>query len=180
MTRAISFSFIGWLIAKIGEIGEATRRWEKIQKVRVEAKALEGIEFRALPKGNETLQLPFGNLFFGPEIEDTMKIPANLLLKGSEEFGKELSSEQMAFLDLIGREAEMVGFDIELKKLIFHDQREPVIHMLLKPAKTFHELIGQGFEDQKALPPVSEFKTLFDLFQDESNLVAIKSRDRGN
>jgi len=162
MTKSISFSLVSWLAAKIGEISEATKRWEQIQKIRVEAKTLEGIEFKALPEGREYLQLAFGNLFYGP---------------GNEEFSKELSTEQLVFFDLISRAAKLAGFDMEIKKLVFHDRTEPVIHALLKPTKNLQELIGQRFEEQKALPPASlEFEKIFDFLWDETDLVAVKSR----
>ena len=178
MTKSISFNLIGWLVAKIGEIGEATKRWEKIQKIRVEAKTLEGIEFKALPEGREYLRLPFGNLFFHPESEAYAKVPANLRLSEYEEQGKGLSAERLIFFDLMNQAARLAGYDIEMKKLIFLDRKEPVILVLLKPAEKFHELVGRRFEEQKALTSASlEFEKFFGFHWDETDLVAVKIRN---
>ena len=163
MTKSISLNFVGWVIKKIGEFGEATKRWEKIQKIRVEAKTLEGIEFKALPEGREYLRLPFSNLINEPE---------------HDELRNQLSTEQLAFFDLISQAAQLSGFEIEAKRIVFHDHAEPVVFMLLKRAPRIQELIGQRFEDQKALPPASfEFERFMGFNWDETDLVAVKSRN---
>ena len=178
MTKSISFNLIGWLVAKIGEIGEATKRWEKIQKIRVEAKTLEGIEFKALPEGHEYLRLPFGNLFFHPESEAYANVPANLRLNECEEQGRELSAERLIFFDLMNQAAQLAGYDVEMKKLIFLDRKEPVILALLKPGEKFHESVGRRFEEQEALTAASlEFEKFFSFHWDETDLVAVKSRN---
>jgi len=178
MTRSISFNLIGKIKEAISEIGQATRRWEKLQKIRVEAKALEGIEFKALPEGREYLRLPFGNLFFNPESEAYAKVPANLRLNECEEQGKGLSAERLMFFDLMNQAARLAGYDIEMKKLIFLDRKEPVILALIKPAEKFHEMVGRRFEEQKALTePSLEFEKFFGFHWDETDLVAVKRRN---
>jgi hypothetical protein len=178
MTRSISFNLIGKIKEAISEIGQATRRFEKLQKIRVEAKTLEGIEFKALPEGREYLRLPFGNLFFHPESEAYANVPANLRLNEYEEQGKGLSAERLMFFDLMNQAARLAGYDIEMKKLIFLDRKEPVILVLIKPAEKFDELVGRRFEEQKALTAASvEFEKFFDFHWDETDLVAVKSRN---
>ena len=163
MTRAISFNFFGWVIAKIGEIGEATRHWEKIKKIRVEARTLEGIEFIALPEGQECRQLALSNLIYEPE---------------NDELRNQLSTEQLTVFDLIHQAAQLSGFAIEAKRIVFHDHAEPVLFMSLKPATRMRELIGEMFEDQKALPPASfAFDKFIGFNWDKTDLVAVKSRN---
>jgi len=178
MTRSISFNLIGKVKETLSKLGEATRRFEKLQKIRVEAKTLEGIEFKALPEGRECLRLPFGNLFFHTESEAYAKVPANLRLNEYEEQGKELSAERLIFFDLMNQAAQLAGYDIEMKKLIFLDRKEPVILVLLKPAEKFHELVGRRFEEQKALTAASlEFEKYFGFHWDETDLVVVKRRN---
>jgi len=178
VTKAISFSLVDKIKEIFNQAGEAARRWNEIKNIKVEAKMLEGIEFKALPEGREYLRLPFGNLFFHPEGEVYAKVPANLRLSECEEQGKGLSAERLMFFDLMNQAARLAGYDIEMKKLIFLDRKEPVILALLKPAEKFHEMVGRRFEEQKALPPASlEFEKFFDFHWDETDLVAVKRRN---
>lgn len=178
MTRAISINFFDKIKEKVSQIGEVTKRWNEIKNMRVEAKAIEGIEFEALPEGQETLQLALGSCFSDISKSNFAQVPSCFLLNRSfKEFGDELSHEQLELISMVDHAAELSGLELEIERLPLQARSKPIVYASLKPSKTFHELIDSRFEDHKALPPPSaDIKSFYDFFCEKPDLEAVRRK----